>query len=65
MKKQLSLRIADRNLYRAKYLGRNRVIAECAINDTIFLDSHTEDLNDIASDTKVMAALKSHTNGPN
>jgi diguanylate cyclase (GGDEF)-like protein len=32
---QKLLRIADRNLYRAKYLGRNRVVAECGTRDTL------------------------------
>jgi diguanylate cyclase (GGDEF)-like protein len=52
------LRIADRNLYRAKYLGRNRVVADCGVNETILLNSHSEISIPVSGDTKVMAALK-------
>lgn len=57
------LRIADRNLYRAKYLGRNRVVADCGVNETLLLDSGNEIAIPDSGDTKVMASLKSHLNG--
>jgi len=61
------LRIADRNLYRAKYLGRNRVVADCGVNETLLLDSHEELAvpipGTVTNDTKVMATLTSHLYG--
>lgn len=59
------LRIADRNLYRAKYLGRNRVIADIGVNETLLLDKNGESLNDGSTDTKVMASLQPLMNGLN
>lgn len=57
------LRIADRNLYRAKYLGRNRVVAECGTKETLVLNSESEVLEPPSSDTKVMPAIKSYKHG--
>ena len=56
------LRIADRNLYRAKYLGRNRVVADCGVNETL-LNSSEELSLPAPSDTKVMYSIKSGTGG--
>lgn len=49
---QKLLRIADRNLYRAKYLGRNRVVAECGVRDS--LETLEEPITNSAPDTKIM-----------
>lgn len=52
---QKLLRIADRNLYRAKYLGRNRVIADCGINETLLLDHAMDEvMSDVTTDTKII-----------
>lgn len=59
---QKLLRIADRNLYQAKYLGRNRVVADCGINETIMLDSMDE-VEKTTSETKIMPSIKSPMNG--
>ncbi|HMP15728.1 MAG TPA: GGDEF domain-containing response regulator [Gemmatales bacterium] len=55
---QKLLRIADRNLYKAKYLGRNRVVAECPTSDTVLLSQITDDSSNSSSDTKIMTGLK-------
>lgn len=52
------LRIADRNLYRAKYLGRNRVIADCSNNETILLNTQEIEIHEVTGDTKVMTPVK-------
>lgn len=63
---QKLLRIADRNLYRAKYLGRNRVVADCGVNETQLANcpsdlSHPNDSS--STDTKVMSSIKSMLKG--
>ncbi len=63
---QKLLRIADRNLYRAKYLGRNRVVADCGVNETQLVNSpadqsHPSDSS--STDTKVMSSIKTMLKG--
>jgi two-component system, cell cycle response regulator len=60
---QKLLRIADRNLYRAKYLGRNRVVAECPTSETVMLNQLESPLSDPSSDTKVIGAPKTTFKG--
>ncbi len=63
---QKLLRIADRNLYRAKYLGRNRVVAECGANETLLINNPSEQSTSVSNsstDTKVMSSIKSMLKG--